>query len=296
MQHASGKKLCSDSLRSSGSCGHGSKSKIHPYRHFLDCHHAAALESICLGGLRRECSSVIATARCSDSRGDACSWRRLEELRNILFTSRYLLDPYAVSQDPCTNPNGILEPACHPTSMVQHRLGRAGPRLQQDAARRCWSSLGSAHGCHLLLGALGGDWELVQHCSAQTSTSTCLKTNNSTCTVRVRPMHLPAPQPWRRVTSPSPGGQAQPFCFKQKQIISCSLRFPQRQEHHREGQDSRCSCENHQWRDLILQLSSASMLELVNATIEAEEVVGKPGGFPLLQEGISAHLKGFPTS
>lgn len=51
----------------------------------------------------------------------------LGEMRNVLFTSSYLLDPYVNSQHPCTTQNGILEPACHPTSVVQHRLGRTGP-------------------------------------------------------------------------------------------------------------------------------------------------------------------------
>lgn len=41
---------------------------------------------------------------------------------------------------------------------------------------------------------------------------------------------------------------------------------------------------------------SASVLELVNATIKPIEVMGKFGGFPLLLEGISTHWKRLPTS
>ena len=150
----------------------------------------------------------------------------LQEMHNILFTSSYSLDPYAISQDPCTTQNGILEPACHPTSMVHHRLGRAGPP--------------AAAGC--LPGGAGPAWaqpmdaicrsEHWEENGSPSSTAQpkqarhCLKTNNPTHRVRVHLIHLPAPQPWLTVTSPSPGGQAQPFCCKQKQIISCSLLFP----------------------------------------------------------------------
>lgn len=56
---------------------------------------------------------------------------------------------------------------------------------------------------------------------------------------------------------------------------------------------------NHQWRDLILQLVPASVLELVNATIEPVDVMGKfgrispaPGGNLNPLAGISHEPRG----
>lgn len=61
-------------------------------------------------------------------------------------------------------------------------------------------------------------------------------------------------------------------------------------------QDSRWSCENQQWKDLILQLAFASVLGLVDATIEPVEAMGNLGAFPLLLEGISPARRDFPQA
>lgn len=181
-----------------------------------------------------------------------------------------------------------MEPACDASSIVH--LGRAPPPRPPSSsrmpARRCWSSLGSAHGCHLPFRALGGDWEPIQHCSAQTSTALLKNkqpytqsqgaSDSPPCSPALAQGHISIT--WR-------AGTALLLQTKADYLLQSSISHSSR--NNTEQQDSRCSCENHQWRHLILQLLSASMLELVNATIKPVEVMRKFGGFHLLLEGIS---------
>lgn len=207
----------------------------------------------------------------------------LEEMHNTLFTSSYLLDPHASSQDPCATPNGILEPTCHPTSMVHHRWGRA------DAAGCLWGGAGPAWAQPMdaiCRSEHWENWEPIQHHSARSSAALHKTKQPSRHRAGVPLSHLPAPQPGLRLDLYHLQGRPSPVLSKTSRLSPAVSYFLQQQEQYRERQDSRCNCENHQLGDLILQLVSASMLERVIVTIK---VMGKLGEFPLLLERISTH-------
>lgn len=152
----------------------------------------------------------------------------LEEMHNALFTSSYLLDPHAISQDPCASPNGILEPTRHPTSVVHHCRGTA------DAAGCPWGGAGPAWAQPMDAICRSEHWEPVQHRAAQTS-SALLKTKQpSRHRARVPLSHLPAPQPGLRPHLRHLQGRPSPVLSKTSRLSSAVSYFPQQQEQYRE--------------------------------------------------------------
>jgi len=174
-------------------------------------------------------------------------------MRNILFTPSDLLDPSAISQDPHKTQSGFLQPACYPTSMAQCRPGRllggAGPAWAQPMDAICRSERWEENG------------SLSSTAQPQTR---CLKPNNSAHTESgCVCFSSPLPSLGSRSHLHHLEGRHSPFVSNKSRLSPAASYSPQQQEQGREHQDSRCSWGNHQWRDVTLQLTPASMLELV---------------------------------